>query len=33
MGKKGPGKAHREGISIIELSGMFPDEASAVAWF
>ena len=27
------GKAHREGISIMELSGMFPDEASAVRWF
>ena len=29
----GPGKAHREGISFIELADMFPDEATATAWF
>ena len=29
MSKKAPGKSHREGISIIELTEMFPDEASA----
>ena len=28
-----PGKAHREGISLIELGEMFPDEATAAAWF
>ena len=28
-----PGKSHREGISIMELSDMFPDELAAVAWF
>ncbi len=33
MAKKGPGKAHRDGISFIELADMFPDEASATAWF
>ncbi len=33
MGQKGPGKAHREGISLIELTEMFPDEAAANAWF
>ena len=33
MAQKGPGKAHREGISIMELADMFPDEESAVAWF
>ncbi len=33
MAQKGPGRAHREGISIMELNEMFPDEASAVAWF
>ena len=33
MTKKAPGKSHREGISIIELTEMFPDEASAVRWF
>ncbi len=30
---KAPGKAHRKGISIIELTEMFPDEDSAVRWF
>ena len=33
MTKKAPGKSHREGISIMELTEMFPDEASAVKWF
>ncbi len=33
MGQKGPGKAHREGISLIELTEMFPDEDSARQWF
>ncbi len=33
MIQKGPGKSHREGISIMELADMFPDEASAIAWF
>ena len=33
MAKKGPGKAHREGLTLIELGDMFPDEATAVAWF
>ena len=33
MTKKAPGKSHREGISLIELTEMFPDEASAVRWF
>ena len=33
MFQKAPGKAHREGISIIELVDMFPDEESAVRWF
>ena len=33
MSQKGPGKAHREGISFIELADMFPDEATATAWF
>ena len=27
------GKSHREGLSLIELSEMFPDEQSAVEWF
>ena len=33
MARKAPGKHHREGISVIELGDMFPDEAAAVAWF
>ena len=33
MAKSGPGKAHREGISLIELGDMFPDEGTATAWF
>ena len=33
MSQKAPGKAHREGISLIKLTEMFPDEASAVKWF
>ena len=30
---KAPGKAHREGISLVEVFRMFPDYASAEAWF
>ncbi len=33
MAQKGPGKSYREGISILELADIFPDEASAAAWF
>ena len=33
MAKDGPGKAHREGISLLDLTEMFPDEASALKWF
>ena len=33
MTQPAPGRSHREGISIIELSDMFPDEASAREWF
>ena len=33
MRKKAPGRAHRQGISMIELYEMFPDEDSAVRWF
>ena len=31
--KKGPGRAHRKGISVIELFKMFPDEHAAQTWF
>lgn len=30
---KAPGKAHRKGITLMELATMFPDEAAAEAWF
>ena len=33
MAHKAPGKAHREGISLIELGEMFPDEEAARVWF
>lgn len=33
MSKKGPGRAHREGLSIVELIEMFPDNATAERWF
>ena len=29
----GPGKSFREGIALVELTRMFPDEAPALAWF
>ena len=33
MASNAPGKHLREGISLIELGEMFPDEAAATAWF
>ena len=33
MTHKVPGKAHREGITVVQLADMFPDEAAATAWF
>ena len=33
MAQKAPGKSHREGISLIELTEMFPDEEKAREWF
>ena len=33
MAKEAPGKAHREGLTIVELMDMFPTEEAAVAWF
>lgn len=29
----GPGRAEREGLTLVELFGMFPDDATAEAWF
>ncbi len=31
--RKGPGKADREGIGLMQLTVMFPDEAAATAYF
>ena len=33
MAKKAPGKAHREGLTVVELMDMFPTEESATEWF
>ena len=33
MAQSAPGKHYREGISLVELFGMFPDDAAAERWF
>ncbi len=33
MAKKAPGKAHREGLTIVQLMDMFPTEGAATEWF
>ena len=33
MAHKAPGKRYREGISLVQIFGMFPDDATAEAWF
>ena len=33
MAQEAPGKAHREGISLIELTDLFPDDKAAQVWF
>ena len=33
MAKKAPGKAHREGITLVQLMDMFPTEEAATEWF
>ncbi|MXZ63427.1 MAG: IS1595 family transposase [Chloroflexi bacterium] len=33
MAKKAPGRAHRKGITLLELAEMFPDESAARDWF
>ena len=33
MAQSGPGRSDREGLGIIELFAMFPDDAAAEAWF
>ncbi len=33
MSKKGPGRSDRDGISVVDLFKMFPDDATAEKWF
>ena len=33
MAYKAPGKSYREGMSLIEIMRMFPDDATAEKWF
>ena len=33
MAKKAPGKAHREGMTLVDLMDMFPTEEAATEWF
>ena len=33
MARKAPGKAHREGLTVVELMDMFPTEEAATEWF
>ena len=33
MIQKAPGKAHRKGLTLLELTRMFPDDAAAEKWF
>ena len=33
MAKKAPGKAHRKGLTLIQLMAMFPTEGAATKWF
>ena len=33
MAKKAPGKAHREGVTVVQLMDMFPTEEAATKWF
>ena len=30
---KAPGKAHRKGLTLVQMMDMFPTEDAAVAWF
>ena len=33
MARKAPGKAHREGLTVVQLMDMFPTEEAATEWF
>ncbi len=32
MAKKAPGKSDREGLTLVQLMDMFPDETAAIEW-
>ena len=32
MSKKAPGKSHRKGLTILEITDMFPDDEAAEKW-
>lgn len=33
MPQKAPGKHYREGLSLVQLTRMFPDDTAAEKWF
>ena len=33
MAKDGLGRSHREGLTVVELLRMFPDDAALERWF
>ena len=33
METKGPGKAYREGMTLVQMLKLFPDDAAAEKWF
>ena len=33
MAHKSPGKSHREGMTLVQMMGLFPTEEAATAWF
>ena len=33
MARTGPGRSHRSGVTIFELTRMFPEDAAAERWF
>ena len=33
MAQKAPGKAHRKGLTLVQLGDLFPNDAAAEAWF
>ncbi len=33
MARKKPGRAHRDGLTLVDLMDMFPTEKAAIKWF